>query len=146
MKKLFLLALFISLACVTAYGQDCTGSDAIQKHIYHPNRLEPTGKGCITITGKVMFRKFEPDGDVHYRIKVTDKSLVNAKNIGGFLVVEPICMGKVTQADAKPACKKYHQTINLPNKGDTITATGIHVLDKQHGWLELHPVTKIEIK
>lgn len=145
MKKLLLFALLIPLAGVSAYGQSCTGSDAIQKHIYHPARLEPTAKGCITITGTIMFKKFEPDGDVHYRVKVSDNSLVNNKNIGGFLVVEPICMGPVTQPDAQPSCKGYHQKIMLPKKGDKLTVTGIHMLDKQHGWLEIHPVTAISV-
>jgi len=153
MKKLLLFALLIPLACVAAQGQSCTGSDAIQKHIYHPDRLVDD-KGCITVKGTIMFKKFEDDGDIHYRLKLDpkDSSLVNAKNIGGFLVFEPICIGPIKpKKNGKPnlpviaACKGFHQKITLPNKGDKVSVTGIHRLDKDHGWLEIHPVTKITI-
>jgi hypothetical protein len=60
-------------------------------------------------------------------------------------VFEPICVNKVTQASAKKACKNFHQKINLPNVGDHVEVTGIHMLDTEHGWLEIHPVTKIKL-
>lgn len=149
MKKLLLFALLIPLACVTAYGQSCTGSDAIQAHIYHPDRLVDD-KGCVTVKGTIMLKRPEPDGDIHYRLKLDsgqDPNLVNAKDIGGFLVFEPICVVPInkTNKPALAACKGFHQTLTLPNKGDKVEITGIHRLDKQHGWLEMHPVTKITI-
>ncbi len=68
------------------------------------------------------------------------------KNFKRFLVFEPICIGKVTQQNAKRPCRRFHQQIVLPNKGDRVSVTGIHVLDNEHGWLELHPVVKITIQ
>jgi hypothetical protein len=122
------------------------------KHIYNPDRLVPTGKGCITVTGTVIAKLPEADGDFHYRFKLDrgqGSGLVNAKNKTkkqhGFLVFEPICIGKVTQKDAKPACRQFHQKITIPNKGDRVSVTGIHMLDKKHGWLEIHPVTSIVV-
>jgi hypothetical protein len=66
MKRLVLLSLLISVVSITSYDQTCTGSDALQKHIYHPERLVDE-KGCITVTGTVVFKKFEddrPDADL----------------------------------------------------------------------------------
>jgi len=146
------LALFVSLFCITAvsaYAQDCTGSKTIMKHVYHPDRLVEQ-KGCITVTGVIVKKIKEGDGDFHVRLKLDpgqDADLINDKNVeiqGGNLVFEPICVNPVTQASAKKACKNYHQKISLPNKGDHVEVTGIHMLDTEHGWLEIHPVTKIK--
>jgi hypothetical protein len=152
MKKLLLLALFLSLTSIAAYGQTCSGSESLMTHIYKPDRLVPTNKGCITVTGTVIAKLPEDDGDFHYRLKLDrgqGSGLVNAKNKTktqrGFLVFEPICIGKVNQKDAKAACRKFHQKITIPNKGDRVSVTGIHVLDKKHGWLEIHPVTSIVV-
>ena len=41
-------------------------------------------------------------------------------------------------------CKNFKQKINLPNVGDHVEVTGIHMLDNDHGWLEIHPVIKIK--
>ena len=128
------------------------GSGALKAHIYNPERLVPTEKGCITVTGKILAKVQEDDGDVHYRLRLDRgqgagliNSKNNTKNFKRFLVFEPICIGKVTQQDAKAACRRFHQRITLPNKGDRVSVTGLHMLDKQHGWLEIHPVVKITI-
>lgn len=152
MKKLLFLVLLIPLVSIAAYGQDCTGADALKRHIYNPERLVPTDKGCITVTGKIIAKVPEKDGDFHYRMKLAPgqgTGLINSKNNTTkqkrFLVFEPICIGKVTQKSARAACRNFHQRITLPNKGDRVSVTGLHVLDNEHGWLEIHPVTKITI-
>ncbi|SRR6267378_1358593 len=148
MKRLLLLALLISVISIAAFGQTCTGSAALMKHVYHPDRLIEQ-KGCITVTGVIVKKLKEKDGDFHVRLKL-DKGqpadLINDKNKsiqGGNLVFEPICVTPVTQKDAKAACKNFHQKISLPNVGDHVEVSGIHMLDTEHGWLEIHPVTKI---
>jgi hypothetical protein len=120
------------------------------KHVYHPDRLVEQ-KGCITVTGVIAKKLKEKDGDWHVRLTLDagqGADLINEANDekqGGDLVFEPICLNKITQKNAKAACKKFHQKINLPNKGDHVTVTGIHMLDNEHGWLEIHPVTKIKL-
>jgi len=47
----------------------------------------------------------------------------NDEKQGGDLVFEPICLNKITQKNSKAACKKFHQKINLPNKGDHVAVT-----------------------
>jgi hypothetical protein len=154
-KRIILLSLLISVASIAAYGQTCTGSQTLlTKHVYHPDRLVEQ-KGCVTVKGIVRWKKAQPDGDIHYRLEVTSPGddWVNKKNIDGFLVFEPVCMSKIKpkkngqlNKPALAACKGFHQTFKLPNKGDKVEITGIHMLDKDHGWLEIHPVTAIKIQ
>ena len=149
MKRLVALAFITLLASISAYSQTCTGSATLMKHVYHPARLQEA-KGCVTVTGVIMKKIKEGDGDFHVRLKLDpgqDADLINAKNKSvqhGFLVFEPICVNKVTQKSAMKACKNWKQKISLPNVGDHIEVTGIHMLDTEHGWLEIHPVTKIK--
>jgi len=120
-------------------------------HVYNPDRLQES-KGCITVTGVIVKKTKERDGDFHVRLKLDSgqaSDLINAKNKSkqdGALVFEPICVNKVTQKSAKAACKEFHQIISLPNKDDRVEVTGIHMIDNEanHGWLEIHPVTKIK--
>ena len=65
----------------------------------------------------------------------------------GFLVFEPMCQKPPTQQSAKAACKNYKQSITIPNVGDRIRITGMHMLDQEggHGWMEIHPVTSITV-
>ena len=120
------------------------------KHVYHPDRLQEA-KGCVTVRGIIKKKIKEGDGDFHVRLLLDDdqpEDLINDKNKTvqhGFLVFEPICVNKVTQKSAMKACKNFHQKISLPNVGDHVSVTGIHMLDTEHGWLEIHPVTKIEL-
>jgi hypothetical protein len=150
MKKLLLLVLLLPLVPVAAYSQSCTGLAKLNKHIYKPERLVEK-KGCITVKGIIKKKVKEKDGDFHVRLLLDpgqDSDLINDKNKsqqGGFFVFEPICVLPVTQTSAKKACKGYKQAISLPNVGDHVEVTGIHVLDTEHGWLEMHPVTKIKV-
>jgi len=148
MQRLLYLALLFALASVSAYGQQCTGLATLNKHIYKPARLVEK-KGCITVTGIIRKKLPEKDGDFHVRLELDpgqDEDLINDKNVSiqhGFFVFEPICVLKVTQKSAIKACKNWKQKISLPNVGDHVEIAGIHVLDTEHGWLEMHPVTKI---
>jgi hypothetical protein len=73
-------------------------------------------------------------------------------NLKRALIFEPICVAPIKKkSNGKPnlpvlaACKNFHQKITIPNKGDHVSVTGIHRLDTEHGWLEIHPVTKITV-
>lgn len=150
MKKLLLLVLALPLLSITAYSQTCTGVANLMQHVYKPARLVEQ-KGCITVKGVIKKKVPEKDGDFHVRLLLDDdqdSDLINDKNKsmqGGFFVFEPICVLKVTQKSAMKACKNWKQKISLPNVGDHVEVTGIHVLDTEHGWLEMHPVTKIKV-
>lgn len=112
------------------------------EHVYHPSRLKVLAK-CRTITGTIGFIRREADGDLHIRLHVDDASLLNQKNIDeqhGDLVIEPVCVHEVTQEDAKGVCRGYHSDIVVPAVGTRVSVTGPWVLDKTHGWNEIHPI------
>jgi hypothetical protein len=102
----------------------------------------------MTVTGLVEAVRREPDGDVHIDLRVNDPSLINASNIRyqhGDLVLEEICQGTVTQTDAVTACQGVPHNETIPVTGEKVTVTGSYVLDQNHGWMEIHPVTNLTV-
>jgi hypothetical protein len=102
----------------------------------------------MTLTGVIDRIKDEPDGDYHVRLRLDPQfgSLVNSANVtqqGGDLVLEPVCIHAITQADAVSACAGYTNPLSVPAPGTHVTATGAYVLDTDHGWMELHPLWDI---
>lgn len=151
-----LLVAFSALLPRNCNAQACDPS--LAKHIYHSQRLV-TQQACVSVTGTWVDAshgrtadgcRHEKDGDGHCFIKLDkgqEKYLNNRnmENEDGNLVVEPICVYRTTQADAIPACKDWHQQIALPKIGSHVRVTGVWVLDTQHGHMEIHPVTSIEV-
>jgi hypothetical protein len=91
----------------------------------------------------------EADGDVHitFRLDQQFESLLNEKNISsqkGVLVLEPICQGKVRQADATEPCSQYNGPYFELEVGQRYLVSGTYVHDTEHGWNELHPVTSMQ--
>lgn len=119
---------------------------ALWRHIYHPDRLRLVRR-CMTVRGRVTELRWEPDGDLHILL-ATRPSLVNSVNNEyehGDLVLEEICQGSVTQADAIAACRGVPHDLTIPSAGDLVTVSGSYVLDADHGWMEIHPVTSLTI-
>lgn len=133
----------------TAMAHSSANCDqSLWDHVYHPWRLQ-VNDPCMTVTGTIQSIRTEKDGDLHIRLKLDPEftNLLNDANLAGQfgnLVVEPVCQGNVTQPDAVAACQNFHQDINVPSVGTHVTVTGSYVLDSQHGWMEIHPVTSIE--
>jgi hypothetical protein len=126
---------------------------AAAAHVYHPGRLWLL-HGCQTTTlrGTVEYKKAEPDGDYHVRLKLDigqscyGQACINTQNVQqqhSDLVLEPVCEKEVTQADAVSACQGYHNDLAVPRVGTHVEVTGYWVFDDQHGWNELHPLTAI---
>lgn len=139
-----------SIPGVTPAGSSVPGAShcdaALWQHIYHPYRLV-VRQACKTVTGTVDQVKREPDGDLHINVRVA-ASLVNQHNVTGEhgdLVVEAICTGTVTQPDAEGACAGFSHPVTVPAPGDRVRITGSYVLDKDHGWMEIHPVSSIQV-
>ncbi len=161
-RKILFLVLFVLLVAVilivssshrtpTKTTANVSGvcDTSLAAHIYHPQRLQVL-KSCITVTGIIMSIRKEPDGDDHIRLKLDPQfsDLLNAKNISiqhGDLVIEPICVHVVTQADAIDACMGAKDTFAIPAKGSHVSVTGPYVFDVQHGWNEIHPVTAMSV-
>ena len=70
-----------------------------------------------------------------------DSLLVRGNHLfqDGCLVLEIVC-GK---GSFHSICNNYNNLISLPKIGDYIQVTGVYVLDKRHGWTEIHPVLNI---
>ena len=119
---------------------------ALWAHVYHPDRLQVV-HACMTVRGRVDAVRQEPDGDLHILL-ATRPALVNSANVAyehGDLVLEEICQGPVTQADAIDACQGVPHNLTVPSPGDRVKVTGSYVLDADHGWMEIHPVTRLTV-
>src|SRR5712664_230175 len=121
---------------------------SLWQHVYNPSRLHVLAS-CISVTGTVEEIRKEADGDVHilFRLDQQFASLLNEKNISrqdGDLVLEPICQGKVRQADAEEPCSRYNGPYFEPVVGQRYLVWGAYVHDADHGWNELHPVTSMQ--
>ncbi len=122
-------------------------NSALWDHVYHPQRLQVI-EPCTAVVGRVDSVRREADGDLHIRLDVEDKSLLNIYNTlhaHGNLVVEPICENAPTQRDAISACAAFTPQVLIPSVGDRVRVTGAFVTDREHRWNEIHPVTRIEI-
>jgi hypothetical protein len=122
---------------------------ALWQHIYHPYRLHLVSS-CKTVTGTVQAVLREADGDDHILVKLDSPyaGLVNAVNVSqenGDLVSEAICVGTVTQGDAVAACHGFANHVTIPAAGDHVRITGSYVLDADHGWMEIHPVSVLTV-
>lgn len=126
--------------------QGTAGCDATPwNHVYHPQRLEII-EACKTVEGVIEKVLREGDGDLHIRLDVDDKSLLNEKNFSGqhgMLVLEPICQREPTQANAMEPCRNYAGPFFDVRAGMRVRVTGPYVLDHEHGWKEIHPATSI---
>ncbi|HKB45745.1 MAG TPA: hypothetical protein VKC90_15210 [Chitinophagaceae bacterium] len=153
MKKLLFFAAVFLLNFLYSYAlyaqNDCNGS--LSTFVYHPDRFTVWQK-CKTVTGIIMLKRAEKDGDYHVQLKLDSGQprLLNQKNMdkqNGALVLEVICTKKVTQADAVTPCKRCPNNITVPKNGTHVRVTGTFVLDKEgnHGWNEIHPVYRIDI-
>lgn len=146
------------LLCSPGYGQTskfhASGCDAgLWKHVYRPERLKIQDP-CIRVTGVIFHIKHEPDGDDHIQLKLDPgfESLLNDRNRSvqhGCLVVEPVCVHSVSQADAVSACQGWKSPFEVPKRGSHLEVVGpwVHDSEANHGWMEIHPPTVLrEIK
>jgi len=120
---------------------------ALWRHVYHPYRLHVIS-ACTTVTGIIEAARKEPDGDYHILLKPDRAGIVNSVNVSqqhGDLVLEPVCENPVTQADAIAACSGFMGDVRVPPDGTHVSVTGSYVLDADHGWMEIHPVSRITV-
>lgn len=141
-------ALALGAAAVLTMPGACDAG--LWQHVYNPSRLVVQHEACITVTGTIADIRHEADGDDHIRLTLDagQEHFLNQRNVDaqhGDLVVEPVCLGVVTQSDAQDACRGYASSIHVPAIGTHIRATGSYVLDTSpnHGWMEVHPVTTL---
>jgi uncharacterized protein YraI len=147
-------------AATTTPGAVAQCDDSLWNHVYNPQRLI-VKQQCLAVAGTIVDAtngkkpdgvRHEADGDTHGWLNLDPeyKNLLNAGNIsdqGGNLVFEIVCKFHVTQADAKAACPATYQSpIQIPAVGSHVRIVGTYVQDTNHTkWMEIHPVTSIEV-
>ncbi len=132
---------------VSATTSSSTCDDSLWSHVYHPARLRII-ENCKTVKGTVEKIIKEADGDDHIRLRLDPdySDLINKKNIDeqhGDLVLETICKNPITQVDAIEPCSGFHQDLQV-YAGEHVMVTRAYVLDTEHGWNEIHPITSID--
>ena len=138
----------MSTVAKTVAASGCNAE--LWEHVYRKARLRIV-EGCIAVTGTVRHVKREADGDDHIQLAVDPEfsKLLNERNKtaqGDTLILEPICQGPTTQQDAEAACRDFHSPVEIPKAGSRIRVVGAYVLDSAQGWMEIHPVSSIEVR
>jgi hypothetical protein len=155
-------------AAPTSTANGCDPS--LWQFVYNSARL-PNKTDCRAVTGTIQSVLREADGDYHIRFVPEEKGLTNAQNDqqqGGALVAETVCQFAPTQADAIQPCSNYRGPkfdMNQlcptgPSQSNAqstasqervcanpprIRITGYYTIDTDHGLMELHPVSGIEV-
>ena len=126
-----------------------TGCDAsLWNHVYSPKRLEQLAS-CISATGIIDESNVDEDGDQHFLLKLDpgQDTLVNKRNQkkkGGELVLEIVCANPTKMKKPKAACAGFTNPVPILPVGAHVRATGTYVLDTHNGWMEIHPISKLE--
>jgi hypothetical protein len=144
--------------------------ESLWNHVWYPARLQVIDR-CRVVTGVVENISIRGDGDEHISLKLDPEytNLLNQKNIDeqyGDLVLEVICKSPIRKMDEFIACTKedvneeghikvigacvlafnacngFKQDFDI-HVGEHIKVTGAYVLDSEHGWNEIHPITSI---
>jgi hypothetical protein len=115
------------------------------KNVGEPERLHVIA-ACTSVEGQVVSVYRASDGDLHIELDPYDKSVLNFVNVmhaHGHLVVEIICEHTPEDAGAVAACAGLTSQVMVPQINDYIRVTGSYVTDRETGWNEIHPVTRI---
>ena len=102
------------------------------------------------MTGTITDQHTNDDGDIDVRLAVDSpyKNLLNAGNISnlnGHLQTEAICQVPIHAADAARACQGFNGSVRVPPNGTHVQVSGSYVLDTNHGWMEIHPISDLRI-
>jgi hypothetical protein len=117
-------------------------------HVYSPKRLQQFAP-CLTVTGVLEESDADPDGDQHFLLKLDpgQDTLVNKRNKtkkGGAMVLEIVCANPTSMKKPRSACAGYTSPVAVLPVGAHVRATGSYVLDLHNGWMEIHPVSRME--
>ncbi|MER5175526.1 MAG: hypothetical protein ABJB76_03460 [Candidatus Nitrosocosmicus sp.] len=131
----------------SAKAQQCDNS--LWDHVYLAKIRLSIQELCISISGTIMNRTPQLDGDIHLLIKLDPKftnmlTPANFEHLRGLLVVEPVCQSNPINPLSIESCQGFHHNIDIPADGTHVIITGSYVLENRHGgWAEIHPVTSI---
>lgn len=124
---------------------DCDAT--LWKHVYSAERLRVI-EACTAVEDRVVSVHRAVDGDLHIGLDPEHASVLNLVNVMHTqrrLVVEIVCDHAPPHQGAVAACAGFISRVNAPRVGDRIRVTGAYVTDRDNGWNEIHPVTRIEV-
>jgi len=136
--------LYAGKATVKLPVADCNAD--LWKHVYSPQRLAVV-EACTAVEGRVVSVHRAADGDLHIGLDPEQKStlnLINVMHAQRHLVVEVVCDHSPRDEEAAGACAGYTSQIAAPRTGDRVRITGSYVTDRDNGWNEIHPVSRID--
>ena len=116
-------------------------------HVYERARLQIL-QACTAVEGRVVSVHRSQDGDLHIALNPDNKSvlnLVNAVHAHRTLIVEAVCDHEPSTAIERAACGDFHSQVAMPKAGQRIRVIGAYVKDRDNGWNEIHPVSRIEM-
>lgn len=127
-------------------------------NVYVPQRLSVLDE-CKRVSGTVLKITPEEDGDVHIDITPDPQfiALLNERNysdIQGALVVEIVPADQPGCVPGQPprlpqAGRDFGlctgANLAAPPVGAHVTVTGPYVIDREHGWTEIHPVWDLKV-
>jgi len=120
-------------------------------HMHDVQRIKMV-RACQTVTGTIASVHSSDDGDVDMQLTLDAPfaGLLNATNIAnlnGNLQIEAICQVPVHAdvPDAQRTCAGFTGTVPIPAVGTRVQVTGVYVLDSDHGWMELHPISVLTL-
>lgn len=130
-------------AAIRLPASECNAD--LWKHIAKPERLRVI-VACTSVEGRVVSLRRASDGDLHIELDPYYKSVLNLSNAmhaKGHLVVEIICEHAPEDPGSAAACAGFTSQVMIPHVNDYIRVTGSYVNDRETGWNEIHPVTRI---
>lgn len=120
-------------------------------HMHDVQRIKVV-KPCQTVTGIIATVHANDDGDIDMQLTLDPgyASLLNNGNIthlSGNLQIEAICEAPVHPdvPDAQRTCANFTGTVPIPAIGTHVQVTGVYVLDSDHGWMEIHPISVLTL-
>jgi hypothetical protein len=125
---------------------------SLWNHVHDVSRLQIVSS-CLTVTGVVAARHSNDDGDVDMQVAVDPQfaNLLNRGNLtklNGHLQTEAVCQAPVHPSipDAVRACRNFVGTVTLAPVGASVQVTGTYTLDRDHGWMEIHPISVLVVR
>jgi hypothetical protein len=145
-------ALLLLLFAASSAAEEVPCDPKLWRHVHHPKRLI-TLEDCALVRGTVSRIKANPfDGDqlIYLRPDPEFRWMLNVANLekrGGNLVAEIICQHPLfwKKRGPQPACAGYAGNLRVPRIGERVEISGSYVLDNRHGWMEIHPVSRVVV-
>jgi hypothetical protein len=98
--------------------------------VYRPQRLEVVDP-CASVSGTVDYSETEADGDIHIGL-VVDPQFADHLNIWNHVWQQGQLLVEIVPADRR-------RGVAAPPNRTHVTIIGPYVLDRAHGWMEIHP-------